>query len=361
MEFPLNCPAMTLLVFQNRVFCSEVVYTLVPDADQVAKNLEVSHFDCGAMTENTLYALNQVRQCHITPEELEIDQTKIILYTKHFRKELNATKCRIQHQREKWHCGHNDHSSINHTIPGITSDIEISPAQWRSFARGKSIYLADQFLEIEYDAKNPFVKTDGSTSDSNRNHCNVRGWLTRDTFLPHMQRTTLKVKMSTGKVLSDSAQVLPCALEELGCDSTSLDHYAYIWDYPDNCVLSVLRIEDVNMVKQGTKYYFISGPNSTTKFVFEAKNNSQKQCGNSTANYPTNYDALCGAIISGDCDLRSGWNLVTPLVTCLTLLSFSLFSWTIDSKSNSLSALFPFGEKISKSNSSSLFSGTKNI
>ena len=116
------------------------------------------------------------------------------------------------------------------------------------------IYLADQFSGVEYDTKNPIVITDGSTSDTNRNHCTARGWITRDTFLPHMQRTKLKVRMSTGKVLSDSAQVLPCALEELGCETTSLDPYAYIWDYPDNCVLSELRTEEVNMVKQGTKY-----------------------------------------------------------------------------------------------------------
>ena len=78
MELPLKTSAKTLFLFQHLVF-SEVTYTLVPDADQVAKNLKVSHFDCGATTENTLYALNQVRQCHITPEELEISQTKIIL------------------------------------------------------------------------------------------------------------------------------------------------------------------------------------------------------------------------------------------------------------------------------------------
>ena len=72
-----------------------------------------------------------------------------------------------------------------------------------------------------------------------------------------MQRTTLKVTMSTAKVLSDSAQVLLFALEELGCETTSLGTYAYIWDYPDNCVLSVLRTEEVNMVKQGTKSYII--------------------------------------------------------------------------------------------------------
>ena len=112
------------------------------------------------MTENTLYALNQVRQCHITPEELEISQTKIILYTKHFRKELNAS------------------SNLTRTMP-------IS-------RKGKMIYLADQFLGVEYDTKNPIVITDGSTRDTNRNHCTARGWITRDTFLPHMQRTTLK-------------------------------------------------------------------------------------------------------------------------------------------------------------------------
>ena len=98
------------------------------------------------MTENILYALNQIRQLHITPEELEISQMKIICYTKLFQKNLNATKCRIQHQHEKWHCGHNDQSSIYHTIAGISSDLVISPEQSRSLAKGKMIYLADQFL-----------------------------------------------------------------------------------------------------------------------------------------------------------------------------------------------------------------------
>ena len=65
----------------------------------------------------------------------------------------------------------------------------------------------------------------------------------------------------------------------------------------------------MNLVKQGTKYFIISEPYSTTKFVFEVKNNFQKKCGKPTANDPTNYDGLCGAIFSGDCDLRSGRNL----------------------------------------------------
>ena len=122
MELPLQNSPMTLFFFELLMFRSEVGYILVPDADQVAQAPKVSHFDCSSMTQNSLYAINQVRPCHITPEELEVSKGTITLYTKHFRKKLNATKCRIQHQREKWHCGHNDHSSIDHTIAGIKSD-----------------------------------------------------------------------------------------------------------------------------------------------------------------------------------------------------------------------------------------------
>ena len=76
MELPLKSSAMTLFRFQILVFCFDVVYTLVPDADQVTKNPKVSQFDYGAMTENTLYALNQVRHCHITPKNLKLVRRK---------------------------------------------------------------------------------------------------------------------------------------------------------------------------------------------------------------------------------------------------------------------------------------------
>ena len=193
----------------------------------------------------------------------------------------------------------------------ISSHLVISPEECRSLAKGRLIYLADHFLGVEYDTKNPIVIKDGSTSGNNRNHCSLRGWITRDTFHPHMHRSTLKVRMSTGNVLSDSAQVLPCALEELCCETISLDTYTYIWDYPDHCVLSVLRAEDVNMVKQGTKNYIISGPDSTTKFIFEVENIPQKHCGKPTDVCSTNYGSLYIAIISGGFDLRSGRNLGT--------------------------------------------------
>ena len=54
-------PSDDAIFFQFLLFCSDVVYTLVLNADQVAKNPKVSQLECGAMAENTLYALNQVR------------------------------------------------------------------------------------------------------------------------------------------------------------------------------------------------------------------------------------------------------------------------------------------------------------
>ena len=74
-------------------------------------------------------------------------------------------------------------------------------------------------------------------------------------------------------------------------------------------VLSVLLTEEANMLEQATKYYIISGPNSTTKVVFEVENNPQKHCGKPAIFNPTNYDSLYNAIISGALDLRSERNL----------------------------------------------------
>ena len=184
---------MKLLFLQILALTVEVNFSLTPDEDQVAPALKVADFYCSEMTEITLYAINQVRPCHITPEELEISKAKIVLYTKHFRKELNATKSRVQHQQEKWHSGHHDQSSIDHTVAGITSDIVISPEQCRTLVKGKDNTLLGHSINFGFDTKNPIVKTYGDTSNDYRNECDGKGWITRDTFLPHMQTTTLQL------------------------------------------------------------------------------------------------------------------------------------------------------------------------
>ena len=202
-----------------------------------------------------------------------------------------------------------DHSSIDHTTAGITSNIVISPQQYRTLAKGKDITLLGHLINFDFDSKNFIVKTTCDTSDDYRNECDGKGWITRDTFLPHMQTTTLKVTLENGKVLSDTGLILPCALEELGCETTSLDPFAYIWDYPDNCAISILRNEEIIMVKQGKKYYVIRGADSSSRFVFEVKKNPQKHCGKPTSIFFTNYDSLYMDRPSEGFDMDTGRNL----------------------------------------------------
>ena len=61
------------------------------DLHNIASQLKKTHYDCGEMTENNLYALNRVPQCNIAPENLEVSRAKITMYTRHFRQEIKAT------------------------------------------------------------------------------------------------------------------------------------------------------------------------------------------------------------------------------------------------------------------------------
>ena len=87
------------------------------DLHNIASQLEVTHYDCGKMTKNKLYALNQVSKCNIAPENLEVSRVKIKMYTRHFRQEINATVRRVKYQSEQWHCAFGDDSSTDAKDP----------------------------------------------------------------------------------------------------------------------------------------------------------------------------------------------------------------------------------------------------
>ena len=61
MEFPLNKPAMRLLIFQIFALTVKVVFNLIPDEVQVAPALKLAQFDRSGMSESTFYAESQVR------------------------------------------------------------------------------------------------------------------------------------------------------------------------------------------------------------------------------------------------------------------------------------------------------------
>ena len=62
------------------------------------------------------------------------------------------------------------------------------------------------------------------------------------------------------------------------------------------------------MGKQDTKYCVISGKGSTSKFVFEVKNNPQNHCGKPRPIYRTNYDSLYMARLCEGFDMKTGRN-----------------------------------------------------
>ena len=193
------------------------------------KEEKTEHVVLGGQRKKFLYKWCHYAGSHHSPwkfSNVERSKAKVVLYTKLFRKELNAKKYQVQHQQEKWHCRHHDHSSIDHTIAGFTSDIVVSPEQCRTLAKGKDITLLGHSIDFGFDTKSPIVKTSVDTSDDYRNEWDGRSWISRETFLPHMQTTTLKMTLENGKVISDTGLVLPCALEKLGCETTSLDPYA---------------------------------------------------------------------------------------------------------------------------------------
>ena len=128
------------------------------DLQKIASQLKVTHYDCGEMTENNLYALNQVSKCNIAPENLEVSRAKITMYTKHFRQEINATVCRVKYQSEQWHCGFGDDSSMEAHHAGITIDLTVTASQCKTLARGGSITSKDETLEFKKGVKTTVVK-----------------------------------------------------------------------------------------------------------------------------------------------------------------------------------------------------------
>ena len=115
-----------------------------PNLASVAKKLRVTHFD---------YALNQVEQCNVAPENLEVSRASVTLNTKHFRRTINATMCRVKHQSEEWHCGYHDHSSMSTLHDGITSDLSLSPETCKAMGEGKEVRILGQPLKFKKGVK----------------------------------------------------------------------------------------------------------------------------------------------------------------------------------------------------------------
>ena len=170
-----------------------------PKPDDIAPSVQVSNFDCSEMTENNLYSLNQVKPCDMAPQNIQINDVKLIVYTKHFRTEINATICKIKHRRNRFFCGMHDHTSMDIEQPQITSDIDLTPEQGKQASEGKSLTLFDHKLTFEKGKNETHHKWIGDVNGDYINECKGYEWITKDTFESHIQDITPKVRIEDGK------------------------------------------------------------------------------------------------------------------------------------------------------------------
>ena len=78
-----------------------------------------------------------------------------------------------------------------------------------------------------------------------------------------MQRAELEVDQETKSVFTPSGLKLPSELKEGGCETTSLDPFAYSWEVPQNCRVTKLFTQVAKMIKftnetDPPQYYIIS-------------------------------------------------------------------------------------------------------
>ena len=132
-----------------------------PKRDDMVPSVQVSHYDCGEMTQNNLFSLNQVKPCNMAPQNIELNDVKLTMYTKHFRTEINATIRRIKHQRNRFYCGMHDHTSMDIEQAQITSDIDLTPEQCKQASKGRSLTQFDHKLTFEKGKKETHHKWKG--------------------------------------------------------------------------------------------------------------------------------------------------------------------------------------------------------
>ena len=199
-----------------------------------------------------------------------------------------------------------DHTSMDIDQPEITSHIDLTPEQCKQASEGRSLTLFDHKLTFENGKKEIHHKWTGDKSEDYRNECDGKGWITKDTFESHTQDITLKVRIKDGKIFNGNDQLLPCDLDELRGESTSLDPYAYTWKAPENCVVSVLKEDYAHMLENDNHYYIVGQNTSENKYLFEVKNHPQHLCNKPTEAFPTIYDSMYVAIHYGGFDMKTG-------------------------------------------------------
>ena len=116
---------MTILfVFIVISFCRPSVRN---ELDDISPTLKVVHYDCSKMKESKMYALNQVAQCNIKQENINVAPAKVTLHQRSYRTKVEALMCRVKLQDLRGNCGFLSHSSLTYYQISLTTDVIVTP------------------------------------------------------------------------------------------------------------------------------------------------------------------------------------------------------------------------------------------
>ena len=137
------CKSLTILIFF--VVVSICRTSVRNELDDISPTLKVVHYDCSKMKDSKMYALNQVAQCNIKPENIKVAPATVTLYQRSYRTKVEALMCRVKSQDFRWHCGFLSHPSLAYDQSSLTTDEIVTPENCR-FAN-----KTGQFAITEYD------------------------------------------------------------------------------------------------------------------------------------------------------------------------------------------------------------------
>ena len=223
---------LTLIILSNQTSAFDPKEQLYANT---ANNLRVAHCDCQLMTSNKMFSLNKLAPCKVQPENIKVTHAYVALYQRHYRTKINATMCRIKHQSMRWFCDSFVSSGIDARQNMITTDLHLSADQCKlATDRGylNLGYASIRNIPFKFNVKTVTNAHAGKVDGKHHNEGDGRSWIKLDTFETYMQNVTLTVNLKDGTVNNSQNIPLPCPVSTNGCETTSLDAFAYTWEEP---------------------------------------------------------------------------------------------------------------------------------
>ena len=112
----------------------------------------------------------------------------------------------------------------------ITTDLHLSDDQCESAADRVFLYLRYASIgniPFKFNAKTVTNAHAGKVDGEHHNECDGRSWIKLDTFETYMQNVSLTINLKDGTVNNWLNIPLPCPVSTNGCETTSLDAFAY--------------------------------------------------------------------------------------------------------------------------------------